>query len=53
MSRCMTEYGPESLSSAFTGGSRPVYPEWAGTNLKDLFTIGATVFTEVSRSLDE
>lgn len=49
----MIEYGPESLSSAVAGGSRPVCSEWAGTNLKDLFTIGATIFAEVSRSLDE
>ena len=28
-------------------------PEEVGTNLKDLFTIGATIFAKVSRSLDE
>ena len=27
--------------------------EEVGTNLKNLFAIGATIFTKVSRSLDE
>jgi len=53
MSKCTIEYGPESLSSEFAGESRPVYPERMETNLKDLFTIGTTIFTEVSGSLDE
>jgi len=49
----MTEYGPGSLSSEFAYGSKSVCPEWVRTNLKDLFTIGTTIFTEVSRGLDE
>ena len=53
MLRCKTGFGPESLSTVAAGGSRVMCPEETGTNLKDLFTIGATTFTEVARSLDE